>query len=200
MSRHEPQGLIWFCLCVFLSLSKPWSPLTSITWLTDCNGKILICVLLKKQSSVSGMPSRCILGCTVPLRGWFAPQCSGEPPQQMWWSHALECVLWCDLRLERCVKRFLHWPHWYGFSPLCTTACRSRLQCLVKLRPHWAQAKGLSPVWLRRCSLSRPNRLKLFSQNEQLKSFWPNAGTLSTSSWVYPAPVIWSFAWICSGS
>ncbi len=36
--RHEPLGLIWFCLCMFFSLSKPWVPLTAIIWLTECNG------------------------------------------------------------------------------------------------------------------------------------------------------------------
>uniref|UniRef100_A0A8C1VXH3 ATP-binding cassette, sub-family G (WHITE), member 5 n=1 Tax=Cyprinus carpio TaxID=7962 RepID=A0A8C1VXH3_CYPCA len=30
MYQHEPQGLIWFCLCMFFILSKPWSPLTAI--------------------------------------------------------------------------------------------------------------------------------------------------------------------------
>ncbi len=30
MHRHEPQGFIWFCLCMFFFLSKPWVPLTDI--------------------------------------------------------------------------------------------------------------------------------------------------------------------------
>ncbi len=33
MYRHEPQGLIWFCLCMLFCLSKPWVPLTAIIWL-----------------------------------------------------------------------------------------------------------------------------------------------------------------------
>ncbi len=28
---------IWFCLCMFLWLSKPWVSLTAFIWLTDCN-------------------------------------------------------------------------------------------------------------------------------------------------------------------
>ncbi len=38
--RHAPQGLIWFCLCMFyfIFLSKAWVPLTAIIWLTDYNG------------------------------------------------------------------------------------------------------------------------------------------------------------------
>ncbi len=36
--RQEPQGLNWFCLCMFFWLSKPWVPLTAIIWLIDCNG------------------------------------------------------------------------------------------------------------------------------------------------------------------
>ncbi len=51
--RHEPQGLIWFCLCMFFWTLKAVS-LIDCHYMTDrlqrFELKILICVLLKKQS------------------------------------------------------------------------------------------------------------------------------------------------------
>ncbi len=50
--HHEPQGLIWFCLCMFFSL-KAVSPI-DCHYMTDrlqrFELKIFLCVLLKKQS------------------------------------------------------------------------------------------------------------------------------------------------------
>ncbi len=55
MYRHEPQGLIWFCLCMFYSLSKPRVPLTAIIWLwRDKN--LHLCSTEETNSPTSWMP------------------------------------------------------------------------------------------------------------------------------------------------
>ncbi len=51
--RQEPQGLIWFCLCMFFLSLKAVSPFDSnykSDRLQRFESKIVVCVLLKKQS------------------------------------------------------------------------------------------------------------------------------------------------------
>ncbi len=53
MYRHEPQGLIWICLCMFFFTLKDCVPI-DLHYRTDrlqrFELKIFVCVLLKKQS------------------------------------------------------------------------------------------------------------------------------------------------------
>ncbi len=53
MYRHEPQGLIWFCPCMFFFTLKAVGPI-DCHYMTDrlqrFELKIFVCVLLKKQS------------------------------------------------------------------------------------------------------------------------------------------------------
>ncbi len=53
MNRHEPQGLIWFCPCMFFLSLKVVGPI-DCHYMTDrpqqFELKIFVCVLMKKQS------------------------------------------------------------------------------------------------------------------------------------------------------